>query len=184
MFASLARRFGKDCAALVEAAQIALQHGDRAAVAREMHTLKGLAATLGATALARQAAELEATFKAPHSTSNEAAALAQTLAQLASGIAASDATFRAVADALDPAQPVPSLPLNKQRLLECLAELDALLLENNMRALDVFATLQREVGDAGEALADPLNALDEALLRLDFAAARTTIAHLKEILSP
>ena len=50
-----------------------------------------------------------------------------------------------------------------------------------MRALDVFATLQREAGDA---LADPLNALDEALLRLDFAAARTTIAHLKEILSP
>ena len=145
-----------------------------------MHTLKGLAATLGATALARQAAELEATFKAPRSTSNEAAALAQ----LASGIAASDATFRAVADALDPAQPVPSLPLNKQRLLECLAELDALLLENNMRALDVFATLQREVGDAGEALADPLNALDEALLRLDFAAARTTTANLKEILSP
>lgn len=179
LFASLARRFGKDCAALVEAAQIALQHGDRAAVAREMHTLKGLAATLGATALARQAAELEATFKAPRSTSNEAA----TLAQLASGIAASDATFRAVADALDPAQPVPSLPLNKQRLLECLAELDALLLENNMRALDVFATLQREAGDAGDALADPLNALDEALLRLDFAAARTTIAHLKEILS-
>ena len=180
LFASLARRFGKDCAALVEAAQIALQHEDRAAVAREMHTLKGLAATLGATALARQAAELEATFKAPRSTSNEAA----TLVQLASGIAASDATFRAVADALDPAQPVPSLPLNKQRLLECLAELDALLLENNMRALDVFATLQREVGDAGEALADPLNALDEALLRLDFAAARTTIANLKEILSP
>lgn len=186
LFASLARRFGKDCAALVEAAQIALQHGDRAAVAREMHTLKGLAATLGATALARQAAELEATFKAPRSTSNEAVALAQ----LASGIAASDATFRAVADALDPAQPVPSLPLNKQRLLECLAELDALLLENNMRALDVFVTLQREAGeagdagDAGDALADPLNALDEALLRLDFAAARTTIAHLKEILSP
>lgn len=176
LFASLARRFGKDCTALVEAAQIALQHGDRAAVAREMHTLKGLAATLGATALARQAAELEATFKAPRSTSNEAVALAQ----LASGIAASDATFRAVADALDPAQPVPSLPPNKQRLLECLAELDALLLENNMRALDVFATLQREAGDA---LADPLNALDEALLRLDFAAARTTIAHLKEILS-
>ena len=53
-----------------------------------------------------------------------------------------------------------------------------------MRALDVFATLQREVGDAGEALADPLNALDEALLRLDFAAARTTTANLKEILSP
>ena len=59
-----------------------------------------------------------------------------------------------------------------------------MLLENNMRALDVFATLQREVGDAGEELADPLNALDEALLRLDFAAARTTIANLKEILSP
>ena len=50
--------------------------------------------------------------------------------------------------------------------------------------LNAFATLQREVGDAGEALADPLNALDEALLRLDFAAARTTTANLKEILSP
>ncbi len=63
MFASLARRFGKDCAALVEAAQVELQQGNRTAVAREMHTLKGLAATLGATALARQAAELEATFE-------------------------------------------------------------------------------------------------------------------------
>ncbi len=34
----------------------------------------------------------------------------------------------------------------EQRLLECLAQLDALLLENNMRALDVFATLHAKRG--------------------------------------
>ena len=71
------------------------------------------------------------------------------------------------------------MSLDRERLLEHLAELDALLAEQNMRALDVFATLKREADDT---LADSLATLDDALFKLDFAAARETTAHLKGIL--
>lgn len=175
LFASLARRFGKDCAALVTAAQTALKQGDRTAVAREMHTLKGLAATLGATALARQAAAAEAAFAAPSGTSDDT----ERLAQLASEIDASVATLIAVADVFDPPHPTENVSLDRERLLEHLAELDVLLAEQNMRALDVFATLKREADDT---LADSLATLDDALFKLDFAAARETTANLKGIL--
>lgn len=49
-----------------------------------------------------------------------------------------------------------------------------------MRALDLFVTLKREAGDT---LAESLAALDEALFKLDFAAAREKVASLKGILS-
>ena len=71
------------------------------------------------------------------------------------------------------------MSLDRERLLEHLAELDALLAEQNMRALDVFATLKREADDT---LADSLATLDDALFKLDFAAARETTANLKGIL--
>ena len=71
------------------------------------------------------------------------------------------------------------MSLDRERLLEHLAELDALLAEQNMRALDVFATLKREADDT---LADSLATLDDALFKLDFAAARKTTANLKGIL--
>ena len=54
-----------------------------------------------------------------------------------------------------------------------------MLAEQNMRALDVFATLKREADDT---LADSLATLDDALFKLDFAAARETTANLKGIL--
>ena len=54
-----------------------------------------------------------------------------------------------------------------------------MLAEQNMRALDVFATLKREADDT---LADSLATLDDALFKLDFVAARETTANLKGIL--
>jgi len=176
LFASLARRFGKDCAAIVAAAQAALQQGNRTAVAHEMHTLKGLTATLGATALAHQAAAAEATFMAPGGTSDDTGHLAQ----LATAIDAGAAVLIAAADALDPPHPVDSAPLDTERMLEHLDELDGLLAEQNMRALDVFVTLKREAGDT---FAESLTALDEALFKLDFTAAREKVANLKRMLS-
>ncbi len=177
LFASLARRFEKDCAALVAAAQAALLQGNRTAVAREMHTLKGLAATLGATALARQAAAAEAAFTAPGGTDSDTGHLAQ----LASAIDAVVAVLLAAADALDPPHPMDNnAPLDTERMLEHLDKLDALLVEKNMRALDLFVTLKREAGDT---LAESLAALDETLFKLDFAAAREKVANLKGILS-
>jgi hypothetical protein len=50
-----------------------------------------------------------------------------------------------------------------------------------MRALDVFATLQRE---AGSALADSLHGIEAALFQLDFTAARDQVTHLQQRLMP
>ncbi len=177
LFASLTRRFGQDRATIVAAAKAALLQGDRAAAAREMHTLKGLAATLGALALARQAAEVEAAFKADGAAVNDDA---ERLARLDSELDAGAAVLRAAADALDPPGATGGAPADTEQMLEHLDELDALLAENNMRALDVFITIKREAGDA---LAESLTALDEALFKLDFAAAREKAANLKGVLS-
>jgi CheY-like chemotaxis protein len=177
LFASLIRRFGQDRATIVAAAKAALQQGDRAAAAREMHTLKGLAATLGAMALAQQAAEVEATFKADGAAANDDA---ERLARLDSELDAGAAVLSAAADVLDPPGATGGAPADKERMLEHLDELDGLLAGQNMRALDVFVTLKREAGDT---LAESLAALDEALFKLDFAAAREKAANLKGLLT-
>jgi HPt (histidine-containing phosphotransfer) domain-containing protein len=142
-----------------------------------MHTLKGLAATLGAAALARQAAAMETAFKAPGAAGDDDA---ERIARLGAELEAGATVLLTAADALDPPDAVDSVPADTERMLEHLDELDALLAEQNMRALDVFATLKRE---AGNTLAESLAALDEALFKLDFAAAREKTANLKGMLS-
>ncbi|MBK6999694.1 MAG: response regulator [Rhodoferax sp.] len=186
LFASFIRRFDTDRLTMLAAAAAALRQGDRIAAARVMHTLKGLAATLGAKALARQAAEAEAAFKAVADHDDERDK--QRLTELGEGLDAAAAVLRTTADAFDPphapptkdAENVENVPLHHDKVLEHLDELDALLGANNMRALDVFASLKRE---AGGIFAEHLAILDAALLKLDFAAAREKIAHLKESLT-
>ncbi len=175
LFARLARGFEKDRTGIVEAATTALRAGDRSAAAREMHTLRGLAATLGALALARQAAATEQAFRADDRRAEE-----RCLAELHDELAVAAAVLLAAADALDPPAAVPAAPVDTERMLARLDELDTLLGAHNMRALDVFATLRCE---AGGTLAESLAALDEALFSLDFVAAREKVANLKEILS-
>ncbi|MBK6999692.1 MAG: response regulator [Rhodoferax sp.] len=180
LFASFIRRFDTDRLTMLAAAAAALRQGDRIAAAREMHTLKGLAATLGAKVLAQQAAEAEASFKSVESHDD-----ARHLVELGEGLDAAAAVLRATADAFDPphaphTKDAEDVPLHHDRVLEHLDELDALLGANNMRALDVFATLKRE---AGGIFSENLAALDDALLKLDFAAAREKIANLKELLT-
>lgn len=177
LFASLARRFGKDRVGIVAAATAALQQGNRTAAAREMHTLKGLAATLGATALARQATEVEAAFKTNGTAANGDA---ERLARLDNELNASTTVLLAAAAALDPPSATDGAPADKERMLEHLDELDGLLAKQNMRALDVFVTLKREAGDT---FAESLAALDEALFKLDFATAREKVANLKGLLT-
>ena len=191
LLARLARGFGPESASILATATAALQQGDCVAAAREMHTLKGLAATLGATALAQQAAQVETACKtAPvlgghggECPPDVAAGIARELAALDAARAAAVAVLVAVADALDPpsADPDAGTPVDRQRLREQLDELGALLDQQNMRALDVFATLQRE---AGSALADSLHGIEAALFQLDFTAARDQVTHLQQRLMP
>ena len=192
LLARLARGFGSESASILANAAAAWQQGEYAAAAREMHTLKGLAAaTLGATVLAQQAAQAESACKtALVAAANSGECLPDATAGAATELAALDAARAAavavlatVADALDPPSAGVDVgtPVDRQRLREQLDELGTLLEQQNMRALDVFATLQRE---AGSALADSVHGIEAALFQLDFTAARDQVTHLQQRLMP
>jgi two-component system, sensor histidine kinase and response regulator len=58
-YESLLRKFAERQAGTAEAIRGALSVGDASTAAREAHSLKGAASTLGATALAKHAADVE-----------------------------------------------------------------------------------------------------------------------------
>jgi HPt (histidine-containing phosphotransfer) domain-containing protein len=58
-YESLLRKFAEKQAGTAEAIRGALSVGDASTAGREAHSLKGAASTLGATALAKQAADVE-----------------------------------------------------------------------------------------------------------------------------
>jgi two-component system sensor histidine kinase/response regulator len=58
-YESLLRKFAERQAGAVEAIRIALSTSDTSTAEREAHSLKGAASTLGVTALAKQAGEVE-----------------------------------------------------------------------------------------------------------------------------
>jgi PAS domain S-box-containing protein len=178
LFASLARRFASDQQAIMARAERALRQGDRAGAARELHTIKGLAGTLGALALARLAADTETGIKAGVGPAEEDRLLAKLRDKLAE--ATEFLNIAAVACAPPLAAP-DTATADPDRARALLAELDGLLAERNMRALDVCAVLKR---DAGALFGDEFAALDEALANLDFRAAREKTANLAALLKP
>lgn len=173
-----------------------------------MHTFKGVAATLGATALAQQAAQAEVACQAvavAGATTGSADAIALQAVDAVAGARIQAAeVLGGLADALDPLPPEgpqaagssadladskahgAALPaLDVAQLLGQMAALDALLAQQNMRALEVFATLQQELGQCQEAmLVEQLHALQAALQQLDFVAARAVVAHLQHTYTP
>ena len=178
LFASLARRFDSDQAAIVDRATQALRQGNRSDAVRELHTLKGLAATLGATALAKLAADGEARIKAGTECTEED----RLLTELREKLASVTTILHTVAATFDPPQVVPTeVMADPAHVLEHLDELETLLANRNMRALDVYATLKRE---ASGMLGNSLAALDETIANLDFPAAREKVANLIAVLKP
>ena len=208
LFARLARQWQHEGAAMVAAARAALQQGDYLGAARAMHTFKGVAATLGATALAQQAAQAEVACQAvavAGATTGSADAIALQAVDAVAGARIQAAeVLGGLADALDPLPPEgpqaagssadladskahgTALPaLDVAQLLGQMAALDALLAQQNMRALEVFATLQQELGQCQDAmLVEQLHALQAALQQLDFVAARAVVAHLQHTYTP
>ncbi|MDE2586361.1 MAG: response regulator, partial [Betaproteobacteria bacterium] len=182
LFAKLVRQFASDQGALLTRAYQALRQGDRAAASRELHTLKGLAATLGAQSLAHSAAETEARLKA----GTESAEDDQRFEQLREQLTEAVQLLGGVAEAFDPeteaaGETPPTSPADRSRAIDYLRELESLLATNNMRALDVHATLKRE---AGAMLGEHLAALDEAIGKLDFVVAGEKTANLIALLTP
>jgi CheY-like chemotaxis protein len=170
-YAVLARNLRADQGDSVEQARRQLAAGDRSGALRSLHTLKGVAATLGAQALAQQTAEVETRVKG----GAQATDSASLFDPLAKALAEAIAILEQVANTFAPptAMPPAAMPATDpvataNAIVPLLAELEPYLAASNMRALDILAALKQACGGA---LPTEHAALEAALNRLDFVAA-------------
>ena len=175
LFASLVRRFTLDQHDIMARTKRALQQGDPAGATLELHTLKGLAATLGATTLSKVASEMEAKVKAGTTREEEEIHLAmldQHLTKAVEFLTKTAASF---------APPTTTTTADPNRAKALLVELEQLLAQRNMRALHVFSDLKQAVGERFEI---EFAALNEAITKLDFETARAKAANLAILFKP
>ena len=189
LYVRTAREFAKALASLVQELGDIVQQGKPKAALMLLHTLKGNAGTLGATALAKEAARLEAQCADGD--------LQLSLSTLEALAGSTTAALRQAVDALDPApqggqatsaEAAVDSPVTKQpgpQALAALEELAGLLQESDMAALQRFAEL-REV--LQELPSDTVDALDAALQDIDLdlalAVCRACSARLTASLRP
>ena len=146
--------------------------GDATEAARLLHTLKGLAATLGATALARQVASAEGELAGASGADRLAVAVQAVddhLATLRPRLDAWRAALdRAAAAAAPVAAPAATAEGGSEGLAEPLRQLARLLRDSDMDAMPALEALRR---DHAAALGSHLDALEQAVDGLDFARA-------------
>ncbi|MBQ0960771.1 PAS domain S-box protein [Ideonella sp. 4Y11] len=164
VWARMARQFADGVPALAERLASLWQAADHAGLARELHSLKGLAGMLGATPLAEAAgaAERQQDGRAPEAPD-------AVLARLGPAAQA----LRSLAEQLDRAEPKAAAndvwpPLDAPALRTLLARLQAHLAEHDMAATELHQQLQTLAPAMPAALATPLA---QAMARLDFAEA-------------
>ncbi|HCZ13806.1 MAG TPA: hypothetical protein DHV85_04225 [Candidatus Accumulibacter sp.] len=141
---------------------------EQAAARRLVHTLKGVAATVGATTLREQALALELALR------DQAPATA-----LAAAIDALESTLVTLAGAIssvESSQPPPTerqhLPADQERVEEMIAQLDSLLAEDDTRACDLWC----ESASLFETALGPVaGRLGSAIENFDFARALETL---------
>jgi signal transduction histidine kinase/CheY-like chemotaxis protein len=147
-----------------------LERSQTVEASRLMHTLKGIASTVGASHLALVAAQLEIRTKAGMSTTDSANLITSLQAAV-------DATRIALAPVLQQYRPS-AIPLptatertatenNARRADDLLHFLD-LLKNSNLQALEIFTRIR---ADHGITFGETLSALDRAMAKLDFPEA-------------
>lgn len=170
MLATILHRFDQDVRLAPQQLQTYLDQGGTSDATRLLHTLKGLAATAGATPLQQVAAEMEGLIKNAPLPAN-ASALVQRLET------AVRTTLQDLLPALqqyplasaDPANaPVARSHLGRDQFVADVAALRSLLLHSDMLALDHFAQLRLNHADQ---LGPTLEPLEVALSNLDFERA-------------
>lgn len=182
---SLYARSAQDFLAVLDTAAtdlaLLVQGNDRKKCCRFLHTLKGNAATLGATELASEAARLERLYLDADTQANWTE-LAQSLGDLckrthnALSLAIADLQAAELAKQEQAAGPdcAPSGvadPAELARMSEALERLDILLVANDFTALEVFSELRASLSALAPQVED---ALGEALQSLDLEAAHVT----------
>ncbi|MDI1261414.1 CHASE domain-containing protein [Aquabacterium sp.] len=156
----------KDLAAWPEQFDTLLHQQERVESSHLMHTIKGLAATLGLTRLASVAAEAERALLRPEAP-NEHAALADALRSAA---ATALPAITRLSEALQETTHAPVNPTisSAEDLRKAVRELTDLLRSADMRAINVFEQLQQNHAPRLETALQPLA---DAMAMLDFKRA-------------
>jgi len=164
------KSFLQDSAALPQQLAEHLQAKRFDDAARLLHTLKGLAATIGATPLSQVAARMESVAK----TSPDSLSPAEAPAQIESSLGTTGEALRAILVQLTPsvtqaatAATTAGPPATVQSLLADLGTLLALLRDSDMGAMAALDGLKSRHGGH----ANQFSALDDAMARLDFVQA-------------
>ncbi len=175
VYRRMLQRFVSDLGDLPAELQGLASQADAPSVARALHTLKGVAATLGVDDLASLAAQGEKQLAGDCS----AALIRQVAAQACSAIGAAGPPLDALLQALQPGlagTPTrAATPADRPALQQGLRQLAELLRNADMAAVDLLASLQRQFAGT---LDERFRALDEAVAGLDFDPALGHCTHL------
>jgi PAS domain S-box-containing protein len=160
LFVKIAGQFSRDSASILDQLADALRRHAPADGAALLHKFKSTAGVVGAVRLAGLAERLEAKLN-EGDLAIDIAALRDLMTQTCHELAGTSATLATGA-------PAPGAPTPAPRL----SELDALLEEGNMRALDVCIAIEKSRAGIAE---DPFSAVVRAVDVLDFPAARQAL---------
>jgi two-component system, sensor histidine kinase and response regulator len=177
LYAQMARLFAQEQGESVRRRSAALAQGDRIEAGRAAHTLKGVAATLGAEALSAIASQLERALKR----NTEPDQLQRMSDELGEALAQAIVALERVAEELAPAADDAVLlqDFDRNAFVRCLDALVLALVDSNMAALDHYAELRAL---ATTALVEPLRSVDDALGRLDFSSALNACRRVENVL--
>jgi len=167
------RTFAQAARQLPEQLDVLAIAGDAADMRRELHALKGLAATLGVAELAALSARAEALLRQDASIACMASPMPELMADIASCIGTLLPVLESLATQLSlqitteaPASPIANT--DGVVLLGQLRELLGVLRNADMTAMELHATLRQSGGDA---LDDAMAPLDAAMAELEFELA-------------
>jgi len=164
LFLKMTAMFVRDTSALAADLQRQVLGEDKEAAVRLLHTLKGTAGTVGATALADYARRTEQRLRLTASTRS----MPFSAEEFATCIRQSCQALQAYADGLAAKATVAGdagAALDKPAIARLLDQLDALMRTRNMRALAMLDELRAAYGTAS---ADRLDALERSMNDLDF----------------
>ncbi len=178
--------FGKDLATLPGQLMALLQHGRFDESRRLMHTVKGLAGTLGIRPLASLAADAEHRFGGAETPPPHDALIAQLRTLVAATLRDIDHLAGALRECSDPVVSqyqalADARPSDVPALRRSLGELTDLLRAADMRALEVFEQLQHRHASH---IPQALKSLDAAMASLDFDQALSECRALQERFEP
>jgi PAS domain S-box-containing protein len=163
---ALLRRFEHSQGGTVAEVRTLMATGQRRQAAQALHRLRGVAANLGAADVARLTAHAEAALH------NDADSLAvpAALKQLEQAL---ELVIRTARQLRAPEEQVPASDTSRSDLAQKLAELQSLLQNNNLKALEHFQQLRPAIAAAEQA-----RALAEAVESLNFKAAHKMVEEM------